>query len=67
MQEGDRIDRNYYLQYDRARTTGSAGITVADSISANYAWTQRNFDSLPFPSSGYGLGVELGGAPQVLN
>ncbi|MBP8136456.1 MAG: BamA/TamA family outer membrane protein [Rhodoferax sp.] len=67
MQEGDRIDRNYYLQYDRARTTGSAGVTVADSISANYAWTQRNFDSLPFPSSGYGLGVELGGGTTLGN
>jgi translocation and assembly module TamA len=66
-QEGDRIDRNYYLQYDRARTTGSAGVTVADSISANYAWTQRNFDSLPFPSSGYGLGVELGGGTTLGN
>jgi translocation and assembly module TamA len=35
--------------------------TVADALSANYAWTQRNFDTLPFPSSGYGLGAELGG------
>ncbi len=66
-QEGDRIDRNYYLQYDRARTTGANGATVADSISANYAWTQRNFDSLPFPSSGYGLGVELGGGTTLGN
>lgn len=60
-QLGDRIDRNYYLQYDRATTTSLGVDTRAQAISANYAWTQRNFDSLPFPSAGYGLGVELGG------
>jgi len=66
-QEGDKIDRNYYLQYDRARTRGVSDVTVADSITANYAWTQRNFDSLPFPSSGYGLGVEVGGGTTLGN
>jgi translocation and assembly module TamA len=60
-QSGERIDRNYYLQYDRARSTSDSVVTQADALSANYAWTQRNFDSLPFPSQGYGLGVELGG------
>jgi translocation and assembly module TamA len=61
-QAGDRIDRNIYLQYDRARTS-AAGIAdeTAESISANYAFTQRNFDTLPFPTDGYGLAVELGG------
>lgn len=67
---GERIDRNFYLQYDRARVSGTAGLDAADSpgsprsadaLSANYALTQRNFDSLPFPSKGYGLGGELGG------
>ena len=67
---GERIDRNFYLQYDRARVSGSAGADASDSpgsprsadaLSANYALTQRNFDSLPFPLSGYGLGGELGG------
>ena len=31
------------------------------AISANYVWTGRYFDSLPFPARGYGLGFELGG------
>jgi translocation and assembly module TamA len=60
-QAGERIDRNYYLQYDRANSSGESASTVADALSANYGWTLRNFDSLPFPSSGYGLGAELGG------
>ncbi len=60
-QTGERIDRNYYLQYDQARDSGVGLSSEASSISANYAWTQRNFDSVFFPSRGWGLGVELGG------
>lgn len=62
-QGGQRIDRNYYLQYDRAETAASDGSVpvVAQALSANYAFTVRNFDSLPFPASGWGLGVEVGG------
>lgn len=60
---GERIDRSYYLQYDRADTpaTDTAPVGVAESVSVNYAFTLRNFDALPFPSSGWALGVEVGG------
>ena len=61
LQLGDRIDRNYYLQYDRATTTATGINDTAQAISVNYAWTQRNFDRLPYPTSGYGLGAEVGG------
>lgn len=60
-QTSDQIDRNYYLQFDRAQSTATGLSTSADSLTVNYSWTQRNFDSLPFPSIGYGLGAELGG------
>jgi translocation and assembly module TamA len=62
-QNGEHIDRGYYLQYDRADTAASdASVPVlAESISANYAFTLRNFDALPFPSKGWGFGIELGG------
>jgi translocation and assembly module TamA len=67
-QAGDRIDRNVYLQYDRASVQALPGTLISDSdsgdgsaISGNYVWTGRYFDSLPFPSRGYGLGAELGG------
>jgi translocation and assembly module TamA len=66
-QAGERIDRNIYLQYDRASVSGSGQInsSAADigdgsALTANYVWTGRYFDSLPFPSKGYGLGFELG-------
>jgi translocation and assembly module TamA len=73
-QAGERIDRNLYLQYDRAsvqtRQAGAlAGSDIGDgsALSANYVWTGRYFDSLPFPSKGYGLGFELGGGVTLGN
>ena len=69
-QTGDSIDRNIYAQYDRAHAqrqsaTGSllsaADVGDGSTLSGNYIWTGRYFDSLPFPNSGYGLGFEAGG------
>jgi translocation and assembly module TamA len=62
-QSGDRIDRNLYLQYDRAASVGNLGTApvVAQSVTANYAFTVRYYDSLPFPSAGFGWGAEVGG------
>ena len=64
----DRIDRNIYLQYERASVHGNGlpGNSAAQTgdgsaLTANFIWTGRYFDSLPFPGKGYGLGVELGG------
>lgn len=56
-----QIDRIYYLQYDRSvsRYTGGAQHT-SQAISANYAWVQRRFNSTPYPTGGYGLGLEGG-------
>ncbi len=67
-QSSNNLDRNIYLQYDRARVYGDGlrGNSAAQtgdgaSLSGNYVWTGRYFDSLPFPGKGYGLGFELGG------
>ncbi len=74
LQTGDHIDRNIYLQYDRSRVTGSGllGNSAADAgdgsaLTANYVWTGRYFDSLPFPANGYGLGFEVGGGTTLRN
>lgn len=66
---GDHIERNVYVQYDRAKVQVSPGVVLAAipdngdgaAISANYMWTGRYFDRTPYPSKGYGLAVELGG------
>lgn len=58
-QLGDRIDRSYFAQYDSARLQGDFQ-RQRESISANFGWTWRNFDSLPFPNRGLGVGMELG-------
>lgn len=62
-QNSERFDRSYYLQYDRSRTAATAltAAEVADAVSANVAFTMRNFDNIPFASSGWGVGLELGG------
>lgn len=64
-QNSAALDRSFFLQYDRARSVNSVikslGGGVAEaSLTANYAWTRRRFDSTPFPQRGHGLGVELG-------
>jgi translocation and assembly module TamA len=58
-QLGDRVDRSYYAQYDNAVTRGDTSGT-RNALSAHYAWAWRHFDSLPFPTRGWGLGLELG-------
>lgn len=62
-QRSQRIDRNMYLQYDRS--DASDPITnqseIAQSLSANYAFAVRYYDTLPFPSAGWGWGAEMGG------
>ncbi|THU04995.1 outer membrane protein assembly factor [Lampropedia puyangensis] len=55
------IDRRYFLQYDISRVMGGSELSgSASSIMANYDWTGRYFDSKSNPSSGYGLGAEVG-------
>lgn len=62
-QSHERIDRNLYVQYDRAESvdTDATQPVIAQSISANYAFAVRYYDSLPFPSAGWGWGAEVGG------
>ncbi|MDW5442173.1 autotransporter assembly complex protein TamA [Polaromonas sp. SM01] len=66
-QNTQNIDRNFYLQYDRASIQGSGVNSTTDvgtgdgsAITANFAWAGRYFDSLPFPRRGYGIGIEFG-------
>ena len=66
---GESIDRNIYAQYDGASST-LLGDGLKESVSANFSWTWRDFDSLPFPSRGWGFGIELSagttlGSPRV--
>lgn len=65
---GDHIDRNVYVQYDRATVRAPPGTPLAltdtgdgTAISANYIWTGRYFDRTPYPSRGFAIGAELGG------
>ncbi len=67
LQASERIDRDVYLQYDRALVSAAvpgiedSRIGEGSALSLNYGWTGRYFDSLPFPSRGYGIAFEVGG------
>ncbi len=62
----ERIDRNVYLQFDRSNVRAAVGAPPpadtgdGSAVSGNYIWTGRYFDRLPFPSSGFMLGAEVG-------
>ncbi|MDR7150315.1 translocation and assembly module TamA [Hydrogenophaga palleronii] len=64
-QETPDLDRTRFVQYDRAVAANTVlrlaeGEDAKEAISANVGWTRRSFDSVPYPNSGYGLGVTLG-------
>jgi translocation and assembly module TamA len=55
-----KIDRNYFLQYDYAKSQGLNAPTSGSAVSLNYGWTGRYFNSVTAPTRGYGLALELG-------
>jgi len=54
------IDRSLFLQYDYTDNEGIDPPPSASAISANWGWTGRYFNDPANPTSGQGLGVELG-------
>ena len=59
LQLSERLDRSLYAQLDTAQRHGALQ-DRDESLSVHYAFTARRFNSLPFPDSGWGFGVELG-------
>lgn len=63
----EHIDRNVYVQFDRATVQAYVpNITPEDTgdgtaLSLNYIWNGRYFDATPSPTAGYSLGAEVGG------
>jgi translocation and assembly module TamA len=56
------------VQYERATVQNPRNVVLTpldtgagSAVSANYVWTGRYFDDVPFPNDGYGFGFELGG------
>jgi translocation and assembly module TamA len=67
FQNGDRIYRNMYVQYERATVGNPRNVVltpldtgVGAAVTANFVWTGRYFDNVQLPTRGYGLGLELG-------
>jgi translocation and assembly module TamA len=55
------LDQSIYLQFESTEAVYRENEQryTNEAVSANYAFALRNFDSRPFPSSGWGLGGEL--------
>ncbi len=61
-----QIDRTWYLSYDHSQRRFDDGTRESSqALSANYIWTYRRFNSQTFPTSGYGIGLELGGGTTI--
>lgn len=67
LRNEDHIDRNVYVQYERSSVSNprDVALTPADlgggsAVSTHYAWTGRYFDSPSAPTSGFGVGFEIG-------
>lgn len=54
------IDRNYFLQYDYARSQGLNAPPSGTALSLNYGWTGRYFNDFTAPTRGHGIALELG-------
>jgi len=54
------LDQSYYLQFERAdvRYLENQDHAANEAASVTYAFALRRFDSVPFPSRGWGLGAE---------
>ncbi|MBC7603546.1 MAG: BamA/TamA family outer membrane protein [Ramlibacter sp.] len=68
LRSEDHIDRNMYVQIERATVQTQSGAPVTDvqsgagsALSVNYVWTGRYFDNETSPTRGFGWGMELGG------
>jgi translocation and assembly module TamA len=63
-QDTERVERLYYLQFERDVTRSDSSGQVTDdtsAISANYHWVWRQLDHPLLPTRGWGLLAELGG------
>lgn len=65
VQETEHLNRGYFVQYDRSLTDSlllrqTNTVQANESVSVNYAWSRRQFDSMPLPSRGHGLAAEVG-------
>jgi translocation and assembly module TamA len=56
-----QLDQSYYLEWEGSdthlRDTGEK--TLNESVTANYAFALRNFNSMPFPTQGWAVGGDV--------
>ena len=58
--EEERLDRTWYLAWQRARVMGDGSSTEASAVSANLLWVRRALDSVMAPTRGFATSFEAG-------
>ncbi len=59
-QDGERIERLYYLELDRSVANTAIGSLDGSALTANYQWVWRDVDSVVFPTQGQSLSAQVG-------
>ncbi|MCX8520154.1 MAG: BamA/TamA family outer membrane protein [Rhodoferax sp.] len=56
-----RLEQSFYAQWERSEVLyqENGEQSASEALSGNYTFALRRFDSIPFPTQGWGLGVEL--------
>ena len=63
-QDGERVERLYYLQWERAVANAAPSAVMdlsASALTANYEWLWRDVDSVGFPTRGLTVSAQVGG------
>lgn len=57
----ERIDRTFYVEWQRARVVGGDGTsTEASAVTGNVQWVRRKLDNVMSPTDGYALSIDAG-------
>jgi translocation and assembly module TamA len=60
-QDGERIERLYYGEWQRANTTTSGVENGSSAVSANYEWIWRDLDNILLPTQGLAASAKVSG------
>lgn len=59
--DAERVDRLYYLEFNRTTLETASGLSTARALYANYEWVHRDVNNLVFPTRGLILSAQGGG------
>lgn len=58
-QDGERIERTAYMEWQRATVRDEGIVSQASSVTANYQWIWRRLDNIVLPTEGWAVSAEV--------